>query len=121
MNNEIVVLLIIIIILIKYNELEETLINFYQVDKQKEDSNFLLLSLLYLQLNRIETNEYIDLKKLNRSISKYWFNKVCLNMQDVEFKRYFRLTRSTFEWLCCEIILLFRREITESGGIVGLA
>ena len=123
MNNEIqisVVLLIIIIILIKYNELEETLTNFYQVDEQEEDSNFLLLSLLYLQLNRIETNECIDLKKLNRSISKYWFNKVCLNMQDVKFKRHFRLTRSIFEWLCCEIISLFRREITESGDTVKL-
>ncbi len=31
------------------------------------------------------------------------------------------MTRSIFEWLCCEIISLFRREITESGDIVGLA
>ncbi|GBC13923.2 protein ANTAGONIST OF LIKE HETEROCHROMATIN PROTEIN 1-like [Rhizophagus irregularis DAOM 181602=DAOM 197198] len=41
-------------------------------------------------------------------------------MQDFEFKRHFRLTRSTFEWLCCEIIPHLRREIT-GPGIVGLA
>jgi hypothetical protein len=40
-------------------------------------------------------------------------------MQDFEFKRHFRLTRTTFEWLCCEIIPPLRREITGSG-MVGL-
>ena len=100
MSNEIqiqtsIITLIIIIILIKYNEFEETLITSYQVEQEEEeDSNILPLSLLYLQLNRMETNEYIDLRKLNRSISQYWFNEICLNMQDFEFKRYFRLTRS---------------------------
>jgi hypothetical protein len=126
MNNEIqiqisIITLMIIIILIKYNEFEETLITSYQVEQEEEeDSNILPLSLLYLQFNRIETNEHIDLRKLNRSISQYWFNEICLNMQDFEFKRYFRLTRSTFEWLCCEIIPFLRREITGSG-IVELA
>jgi hypothetical protein len=126
MNNEIqiqisIITLMIIIILIKYNEFEETLITSYQVEQEEEeDSNILPLSLLYLQFNRIETNEHIDLRKLNRSISQYWFNEICLNMQDFEFKRHFRLTRSTFEWLCCEIIPFLRREITGSG-IVGLA
>lgn len=127
MSNEIqiqtsIITLIIIIILIKYNEFEKTLITTsYQVEQEEEeDSNILPLSLLYLQLNRMETNEYIDLRKLNRSISQYWFNEICLNMQDFEFKRHFRLTRSTFEWLCCEIIPLLRREIT-GPGVVGLA
>jgi hypothetical protein len=126
MNNEIqiqisIITLMIIIILIKYNEFEETLITSYQVEQEEEeDSNILPLSLLYLQFNRIETNEHINLRKLNRSISQYWFNEICLNMQDFEFKRHFRLTRSTFEWLCCEIIPFLRREITGSG-IVGLA
>ncbi|GBC50340.2 protein ANTAGONIST OF LIKE HETEROCHROMATIN PROTEIN 1-like [Rhizophagus irregularis DAOM 181602=DAOM 197198] len=41
-------------------------------------------------------------------------------MQDFEFKKHFRLTRSTFEWLCCKIIPHLRREIT-GPGIVGLA
>src|SRR6266511_4904976 len=36
-------------------------------------------------------------------------------MQDFEFKRHFRLTRSTFEWLCCEIIPLLRGNSNESG------
>ena len=36
------------------------------------------------------------------------------------FKRYFRLTRSTFEWLCCEVIPLLRRNNNEPG-IIGLA
>ena len=62
----------IIIILIKYNEFEETLITSYQVEQkqeEEEDSNILTLSLLYLQLNRIEINKCIDLRRLNRSIS----------------------------------------------------
>jgi len=126
MSNEIqisIIMIMIIIILIKYNEFEETLITTYQVEQEQEeeeDSNILPLSLLYLQLNRIEINECIDLRKLNRSISQYWFNEICLNMPDFEFKRHFRLTRTTFEWLCCKIIPLLRREITGSG-MVGLA
>ena len=115
MNNEIqisIIIIIIIIILIKYNEFEETLITSCQVEqeeqKEEEDSNILPLSLLYLHLNRIRTKECIDLRKLNRSISQYWFNEICLNLPDFEFKRHFRLTRSTFEWLCCKIIPLSR-------------
>ena len=68
-----------------------------------------------LQHNRIEINESIDLRILNRSISKYWFDQICLNMPDFEFKRHFRLIRFTFEWLYCEIIPLLRRNSNESG------
>ena len=114
-------ILIIIILLIKYNnELEETLNVFYQTEQEEEDSNILPLILLCLQHNRIEVNESINLRILNRSISKYWFDQICLNMPDFEFKRHFRLTRSTFEWLCCEIIPLLRRNSNESS-IIGLA
>jgi len=68
-------ILIIIILLIKYNnELEETLNVFYQTEQEEEDSNILPLILLCLQHNRIEVNESINLRILNRSISKYWFN-----------------------------------------------
>ena len=123
MNSEtdILIIILIIIILVKYNEFEENLITSYQTEQEREeDSNILPLSLSYLQLNRIKINEYNNnLRILNRSISRCWFNEICLNMPDFEFKRHFRLTRSTFEWLCCEIIPLLRREITESG-IVGL-
>jgi hypothetical protein len=120
MNNEIneiqnLIIILIIILLIKYNiELEETLNISYQIEQEEEDSNVLPLVLLYLQHNRMEINESINLKTLNRSISKYWFNQICLNMPDFEFKRHFRLTRSTFEWLCCEIIPLSRRNSNES-------
>jgi hypothetical protein len=119
---QISIFILIIIILIKYNEFEENLIATYQTEQEEEeeDSNILPLNLLYLQLNRIEINKCINLRRLNRSISHYWFNEICLNMQDFEFKRHFRLTRSTFEWLCCEIIPLLKREIT-GPGIVGLA
>ena len=75
MSNEIqisIIMLMIIIIIIKHNEFEETLITSYQVEQEEqeeEDFNILPLSLLYLQLNRIETTECINLRKLNRSIS----------------------------------------------------
>ncbi|RGB32259.1 hypothetical protein C1646_763078 [Rhizophagus diaphanus] len=119
-ETEILIIILIIIILIKYNKLEESL-NTYQIDQEEENYNILPISLLYLQqLNRIKINERINLRKLNRTISQYWFNEICLNMQDFEFKRHFRLTKSTFEWLsCCEIIPLLRREIIGSN-MVGL-
>ena len=86
-SNEIqisIITLIIIVILIKYNEFEETLIASYQVEQEEQieedDSNILPLSLLYLHHNRIKINDCIDLRKLNRSISQYWFNEICLNM-----------------------------------------
>ena len=123
-ETEFFIVFLIIIILIKYNELEETLNIFYQIEQEEQeeerDLNILPLSLLYLQFNRIEINEYNNLRKLNRIISQYWFHKICLKMQDFEFKRHFRLTRSTFEWLCHEIIPLLKREITGPGAI-GLA
>ncbi|GES92929.1 protein ANTAGONIST OF LIKE HETEROCHROMATIN PROTEIN 1-like [Rhizophagus clarus] len=104
-----IIILIIIIILIKHIELEELLIASYSIEQEEEDFNILPLNLLYSQHNK-EINE---LKKLNKLISNYWFNEICLNMQAFEFKRHFRLTRSTFEWLCCEIIPLLRRNSNE--------
>jgi len=121
MNNETqiqIIILIIIIILIKHFEFEQSLFASYSTEQEEEeDSNVLFLNLLNLQLNR---EEITNLKKLNRLISQYWFNEICLNMQDFEFKRHFRLTRSTFEWLCCEIVPLLRRNSHEPG-IIGLA
>jgi hypothetical protein len=122
MNNEIQsqIIILIVVILIKHFEFEETLIASFSTEQEEEeeDSNTLLLSLLNQeQLNR---EEAINLRRLSRSISQYWFNEICLNMPDFEFKRHFRLTRSTFEWLCCEIIPLLRRNSNEPG-IIGLA
>jgi hypothetical protein len=121
MNNEIneqiqIIILITIIILIKHIELEEVLIASYSIEQEDDDFNILPLILLYSQHNE-EINE---LRRLNRVVSNYWFNEICLNMQDFEFKRHFRLTRTTFEWLCCEIIPLLRRSSNEPG-IIGLA
>jgi len=114
-----IIILIIIIILIKHFEFEEALIASYSTEQEEEEenSNGLFFNLINLQLNREEIN---NLKRLNRLISQYWFNEICLNMPDFEFKRHFRLTRSTFEWLCCEIIPLLRRNNNEPG-IIGLA
>jgi hypothetical protein len=119
MDNEIqiqIIIIIIIIVLIKHIELEEVLIASHSTE-QEEASDILPLILLYSQFNKTEINE---LRRLNRTVSQYWFNEICLNMQDFEFKRHFRLTRSTFEWLCCEVIPLLRRNSNEPG-IVGLA
>jgi hypothetical protein len=121
MNNEIqsqIIILIIIVILIKHFEFEEALITSYSTEQEEEeDPNILPLTLLNLQLNK---EEIIRLKRLNRLISQHWFNEICLKMPDCEFKRHFRLTRSTFEWLCCEIIPFLRRNSNEPG-IIGLA
>lgn len=131
MNNEIQqnffsIISLIFIIIIKHNEFEETLIASYLTDStfpiEQEENNNLSLSLLYLQFHRTEVSECIDLRRISRSISQLWFNEICVNMQDFEFKRHFRLTRSTFEWLCCEIISLLRRDSNNPGpGIIGLA
>ena len=117
---------LIIIIIIKHNEFEETLIAPYLTDStyptEQEENNNLSLSLLYLQFHRIEVSECIDLRRISRSISQLWFHEICVNMQDFEFKRHFRLTRSTFKWLCCKIISLLRRDSNNPGSdIIGLA
>ncbi|CAB4490128.1 unnamed protein product [Rhizophagus irregularis] len=121
MNNEIneqiqIIILIIIIILIKHIEFEEILFASYSIEQEEDDFNILPLILLYSQYNE-EINE---LRRLNRAVSNYWFNEIYLNMQDFKFKRHFRLTRTTFEWLYCEIIPLLRRNCNEPG-IIGLA
>ncbi|GBC35406.2 protein ANTAGONIST OF LIKE HETEROCHROMATIN PROTEIN 1-like [Rhizophagus irregularis DAOM 181602=DAOM 197198] len=41
-------------------------------------------------------------------------------MQDFKFKRHFRLTKTTFEWLYCEIIPLLRRNCNEPGEKFGM-
>ncbi len=115
---QILTIIIIIILLIKYNnELEKTLNDFYQTEQEEDYFNIMPLILLYLQYNQMEINESINLRIHNRLISKYWFNQICLNMPNFEFKKHFRLTRSTFEWLCCEIISLLRRNSNESSMI----
>ncbi|CAB5381727.1 unnamed protein product [Rhizophagus irregularis] len=76
-ETEILIIILIIIILIKYNELEESLNTSYQIEQEEENSNILPISLLHLQqLNRIEINEHINLRKLNRTISQYLFNEI---------------------------------------------
>jgi hypothetical protein len=131
MDNEIqqnffLIISLIVIIIIKHNEFEETLITSYPTDLtypiEQEENNILFLSLLCSQFHRIEVKECIDLRRISRSISQAWFYEICMNMQDFEFKRHFRMTRSTFEWLCCEIIPLLRRDNNNPGpGIIGLA
>ena len=77
--------------------------------------------MLYSQLHKIEVNECIDLKRISRLLSQLWFHEICVNMQDFEFKRHFRITRSTFKWLCYKIIPLLRRDSNNPGpGIIGL-
>ena len=89
MNNKIneqvqIIITLIIIILIKHIEFEEVLITSYLI-KEEEDSNILPLILLCLQYNK----KINKLKRLNRSISNYWFNEIYLNIQDFKFKRHF--------------------------------
>src|ERR1043165_391076 len=124
MDNEIqqnffLIISLIVIIIIKHNEFEETLITSYPTDLtypiEQEENNILFLSLLCSQFHRIEVKECIDLRRISRSISQAWFYEICMNMQDFEFKRHFRMTRSTFEWLCCEIIPLLRRDNNNPG------
>ena len=50
---------------------------------EQEENNILFLSLLCLQFHRIEVNEYIDLRRVSRSISQTWFHEICANMQRV--------------------------------------
>jgi hypothetical protein len=70
------------------------------------------LSILYECINIIERNNSLRAiqRQGRRQRSICWFSNICNSWENVEFKRHFRITKTTFEWLCTEIapILLQR-------------
>jgi hypothetical protein len=52
-------------------------------------------------------------KREKRAKSTVWFTNICMQWQNEEFRRHFRLGRDTFEWILREI----SPETTENHGI----
>jgi hypothetical protein len=70
------------------------------------------LSLFHECVNIIEENNFLRAarRQTRRARSLCWFNNICNSWENAEFRRHFRITKTTFEWLCTEIapILLQR-------------
>ena len=98
-------LLIPIIYLVFLDQFEDT------SSEESTDDNF-DLSIYYECINAIERNNLLRVgqRQARRARSLCWFNNICSSWENMEFKRHFRITKTTFEWLCTEIapILLQR-------------
>ncbi|PKY57478.1 hypothetical protein RhiirA4_478572, partial [Rhizophagus irregularis] len=79
-------------------------------EETTDDDNDLLL--VHKCIDIIEWNNSLRTvyRQARRTRSLCWFNNICNNRENAEFKRHFRITKITFEWLCTEIapILLQR-------------
>lgn len=59
-------------------------------------------------------------KQTKHNKSNHWYNNVVLTLEDIEFKKHFRITRSTFQYLCEELIpILQRRNNNNSSSSIG--
>src|SRR5688572_18481918 len=96
----------------------------------KEKINLLLLCTTSLLVKRSEINDsssasssssnedkqqqtiiaiYEATKRTKHNKSNHWYNNVVLTLEDIEFKKHFRITRSTFQYLCEELIPILQR------------
>ncbi|RGB22659.1 hypothetical protein C1646_775748 [Rhizophagus diaphanus] len=69
----------------------------------------ILIIIILIKYNELE--EFLNIYQIDQEEENYNILPISL--------LHFRLTKSTFEWLCCEIIPLLKREIMGSN-IVGL-
>ncbi|CAG8712944.1 12447_t:CDS:2 [Rhizophagus irregularis] len=79
-------------------------------EETSDENNDLLF--YYECIDVIERNNSLRAvhRQARRARSFCWFNNICSSWENMEFKRHFRITKTTFEWLCTEIapILLQR-------------
>src|SRR5581483_6959839 len=63
------------------------------------------LSLFYECISVIKRNNSLRTvnRQARRSRSLCWFNNICNSWDNIEFKHHFRITKTTFEWLCTEV------------------
>ncbi|CAB4436236.1 unnamed protein product [Rhizophagus irregularis] len=82
-------------------------------EETTDDDNDLLL--VHECIDVIERNNSLRTvyRRARRARSLCWFNNIYNSWENAEFKRHFRITKTTFEWLCTEIapILLQRNNL----------
>ena len=76
------------------------------------------LSLFHKCISIIERNNSLRAayRQARRARSLCWFNNICSSWENAEFKRYFRITKNTFEWLCTEIALILLQRNNSRGA-----
>ncbi|GBB94326.1 hypothetical protein RclHR1_23310003 [Rhizophagus clarus] len=77
------------------------------------------LSIYHECLNVIERNNNslrIVCRQTRRARSAYWFNNICNRWENVEFRCHFRITKTTFEWLCTELAPLLLQRNNSRGA-----
>ena len=67
-------------------------------------------------MQKLNEQKFEKKKRKNKAKSNIWFKTICLQWQNEEFQRHFRITRETFEWLLREIL----PEINENNGLFQL-
>src|SRR5688572_28016646 len=55
-------------------------------------------------------------KRTKHNKSNHWYNNIVLTLEDIEFKKHFRITRSTFQYLCEELIPILQRRNNNSNS-----
>src|SRR3954453_23475794 len=85
---------------------------------EETSENNVDLSIYHECIGVIERNNSLRTvyRRVRRTRSVCWFNNICNSWENAEFKRHFRITRTTFEWLCTEIApLLLQRNDTRGA------
>jgi len=94
-----------------------------QTDSSSEETSDdnIDLSIYHECIGVIERNNSLRsvYRRVRRARSVCWFNNICNSWENVEFKRHFRITKTTFEWLCIEIapLLLQRNDTRDTSKI----
>src|SRR6266511_6061450 len=55
-------------------------------------------------------------KRTKHKKSNHWYNNVVLTLEDIEFKKHFQITRSTFQYLCKELIPILQRSHNDNNN-----
>jgi hypothetical protein len=76
------------------------------------------LSLFNECISIIERNNSLRAvhRQARRARSLCWFNNICNSWENVEFRRHFRITKTTFEWLCTEIAPILLQRSNSRGA-----
>jgi hypothetical protein len=76
------------------------------------------LSIYHECISSIERNNSLRTvcRQTRRARSVYWFNNICNRWENVEFRRHFRITKTTFKWLCTEIAPLLLQRNNPRGA-----
>ena len=91
-----------------------------QTDSSSEETtdDNIDLSVLHECMDIIERNNSLRAghRQARRERSACWFNNICNSWKNIEFKRHFKITKTTFEWVCTEIAPILLQRNSSRGA-----